>query len=46
MKLTTTGQESARHYPFAAEDFSMLVKRGGEAKGLVVPAAEKEKTEN
>jgi outer membrane protein OmpA-like peptidoglycan-associated protein len=46
MKLTTTGQGSVRHYPFAAEDFSMLVKRGGEAKGVVVLAAEKEKIEN
>jgi outer membrane protein OmpA-like peptidoglycan-associated protein len=46
MKLSTTGQESVRHYPFTAEDFSMLVKRGGEAKGALVQAAEKEKIEN
>ncbi len=46
MKLTTTGQESVRNYPFTAEDFSMLVKRGQEARGGVVLAAEKEKIEN
>ena len=46
MKLSTTGQESVRHYPFTAEDFSTLVKRGGEAKGALVQAAEKEKIEN
>ena len=46
MKLSTTGQESVRNYPFGAEDFSTLVKRGGEAKGGVVLAVEKEKIEN
>ena len=42
MKLSTTGQESVRNYPFAAEDFSMLVKRGGELKGGTAGSAEKE----
>ena len=46
LKLSTTGQESVRNYPFAAEDFSTLVKRGEEAKEGVVLAAEKEKIEN
>lgn len=46
MRLSTTGQESVRNYPFAAEDFSMLVKRGGEAKEGVVLAGEKERIEN
>lgn len=34
MKLSTTGQESARNYPFAAEDFSVLVKRGEMKEGI------------
>jgi outer membrane protein OmpA-like peptidoglycan-associated protein len=47
MKLSATGQESVRHYPFAAEDFSTLVKRGEEAKdGGVELAAQKEKINN
>ncbi len=40
MRLSTTGQESVRQYPFAAEEFSTLIKRGGEAKRGVVLAAE------
>jgi outer membrane protein OmpA-like peptidoglycan-associated protein len=40
-----TGQESAREYPFKAEDFARLVDRNGPAKtGGVELAAEKEKT--
>jgi outer membrane protein OmpA-like peptidoglycan-associated protein len=39
-----TGQESAREYPFKAEDFARLVDRNGPAKpGGVEMAAEKEK---
>ena len=34
MKLSTTGQESVRNYPFAAEDFSILVKRGELKEGM------------
>ena len=41
MKLSTTGQESVRNYPFAAEDFSILVKRG-ELKEGTAGSAEKE----
>lgn len=43
MKLSTTGQESAQSYPFAAEDFSTLVKRGKEANEGIVLATQKEK---
>ena len=40
-----TGQESAREYPFKAEDFANLVDRNGPAKtGGVELAAQKEKT--
>jgi outer membrane protein OmpA-like peptidoglycan-associated protein len=46
LKLSTTGQESVRNYPFTAEDYSMLVRRGGQAKEGVVLAAGKEKIEN
>jgi hypothetical protein len=42
LKLSTTGQESARSYPFAAEDFSILVHRGGELKEMA-GVAEQEK---
>ena len=39
-----TGQESAREYPFKAEDFARLVDRNGPAKpGSVEMAAKKEK---
>ncbi|MGA9545828.1 MAG: OmpA family protein [Candidatus Sulfotelmatobacter sp.] len=39
-----TGQESAREYPFKAEDFARLVDRNGPAKpGSVEMAAQKEK---
>jgi len=42
-----TGQESAREYPFKAEDFARLVDRNGPAKpGAVQLAAEKEKVGN
>ena len=46
ISLSTTGQESVRNYPFTAEDFSMLVRRGDATRQLVVPAAEKERIEN
>ena len=42
MKLSTTGQESVRNYPFAAEDFSILVKRR-ELKDGTAGTEEKEK---
>jgi len=41
MKLSTTGQESVRNYPFTAEDFSILVKRG-ELKEGIAGSEEKE----
>jgi len=44
--LSTTGQESARQYPFKAEDFSTLVNRNGIEKESVQMAAEKKKIEN
>lgn len=44
--LSTTGQESSRHYPFKAEDFATLVNRNGINKEIVQMAAEKQKIEN
>ncbi len=44
--LSTTGQESARQYPFKAEDFANLVDRNGATKEVVQQAAKKEKIEN
>jgi hypothetical protein len=44
--LSTTGQESARQYPFKAQDFATLVDRNGTTKEVVQQAAEKEKIEN
>ena len=44
--LSTTGQESARQYPFKAADFSTLVNRNGINKEVVQMAAEKQKIEN
>ena len=44
--LSTTGQESARQYPFKAEDFATLVNRNGINKEIVQMAAEKKKIEN
>jgi outer membrane protein OmpA-like peptidoglycan-associated protein len=44
--LSTTGQESARQYPFKAEDFPTLVDRNATTKEVVQQAAEKEKIEN
>ena len=45
--LTTTGQESARDYPFKSQDFARLVDRNGPAKTSGVEmAAQKEKVEN
>jgi hypothetical protein len=39
-----TGQESAREYPFKAQDFAGLIDRNGPTKaGAVEMAAEKEK---
>ncbi len=44
--LTTTGQESARLYPFNATDYKALVDRGPAIEeGKVVTAAEKEKVQ-
>jgi len=41
--LSSTGQESARAYPFNADDFARLADRNGLRKAQpVVPAAEKE----
>jgi hypothetical protein len=40
--LSATGQESVRHYPFAAEDFAALVKRGPAIRNTVELASEKE----
>jgi outer membrane protein OmpA-like peptidoglycan-associated protein len=45
--VSTTGQESAREYPFKAEDFARLVDRGGPAKtNGVEMASKKEKMKN
>ena len=44
--LSTTGQESARQYPFKADDFATLVDRNGATKEVVQQAAEKKKIEN
>jgi outer membrane protein OmpA-like peptidoglycan-associated protein len=45
--LSTTGQESARQYPFKAEDFPALVNRNDITKKEVVQqAGEKEKIKN
>lgn len=41
--LSTTGQESARQYPFKTEDFAKLVNRNGTNKDIVQLAAEKKK---
>jgi outer membrane protein OmpA-like peptidoglycan-associated protein len=37
MKLNATGQESVRNYPFTAEDFAILVKRGELKAGTAAP---------
>ena len=44
--LSATGQESARQYPFKAEDFTTLVNRNGINKEIIQMAAEKKKIEN
>jgi len=45
--LSTTGQESAREYPFKSQDFARLVDRNGPAKTSGVQmAAKKEKIKN
>ena len=44
--LSTTGQESARQYPFKAEDFLTLVNRNGISQEIVQMAAGKKKIEN
>jgi outer membrane protein OmpA-like peptidoglycan-associated protein len=45
--LSTTGQESARTYPFNAPDYKALVDRGPAVEeGKVVNASEKEKAQN
>jgi len=44
--LSTTGQESARQYPFKADDFATLIDRNGMTKEVVQMAAEKKKIEN
>lgn len=44
--LSATGQESARNYPFKADDFTVLVKRGGLAREVVVPAGVTETTKD
>lgn len=45
--LSTTGEESARLYPFTADDFATLSDRNGpEKKGGVELAAEREKAKN
>jgi len=47
IKLSTTGQESARIYPFNASDYMALVDRGKPLEEKpVVNAAEKEKVKN
>jgi outer membrane protein OmpA-like peptidoglycan-associated protein len=45
--LSTTGEESARQYPFMADDFATLSDRNGpEKKGGVELAAQREKAKN
>jgi len=45
--LSTTGQESAREYPFKSQDFARLVDRNGPVKtSSVEMAAEKKKMKN
>ncbi|MGA9899068.1 MAG: OmpA family protein [Terriglobales bacterium] len=45
--LSTTGQESAREYPFKSQDFARLVDRNGPVKTSGVEmAAQKEKVKN
>jgi hypothetical protein len=45
--LSTTGQESARVYPFKKKDFARLVdRRGPKKEGTVELAAQKEKIKN
>jgi len=47
IKLSTTGQESARMYPFNASDYMALVDRGKPLEANpVVNAAQKEKVKN
>ncbi len=47
IKLSTTGQESARLYPFNSSDYTALVDRGKPLEASpVVNAAEKEKVRN
>ena len=47
IKLSTTGQESARLYPFNSSDYTALVDRGKPLEAnAVVNAAEKEKVKN
>jgi len=47
IKLSTTGQESARMYPFNSSDYMALVDRGKPLEANpVVNAAQKEKTNN
>jgi len=46
IRVSTTGQESARQYPYKAEDFPVLVKRNGVDKRSIQLAAEKEKVGN
>jgi hypothetical protein len=46
--LSTDGKESARRYPFKAEDYAILVDRNteNERKGGVVAASQRTKIEN
>jgi outer membrane protein OmpA-like peptidoglycan-associated protein len=46
IKLSTTGQESARMYPFNSADYTALVDRGKPLEKMVVNAAQKEKVKN
>lgn len=47
IKLSTTGQESARMYPFNSTDYAALIDRGKPLeKNPVEPAAQKEKVKN
>lgn len=47
LTLSSTGQESARVYPFNTDDFARLVDRNGPKKGNgAEPAAEQERTGN
>lgn len=41
--LSTTGQQSVRNYPFTADDYAALVRRGPEMKEAIVPAAQRER---